>query len=69
MKDTNTQTLVNEGLATVQQAAQFLGVSRGKLYAIMERGELRYCKLGKNRRIPWAAVKALAAGALVGAGD
>jgi excisionase family DNA binding protein len=58
--------LVADGLASVPQAAQFLGISRSKLYELMDQGQLVYCKLGRNRRIPWAAIKALAAQSLVG---
>ena len=32
--------LVGDGLLTVQEAAPFLGVSRAKLYALMEAGEI-----------------------------
>jgi excisionase family DNA binding protein len=58
--------LVQEGLATVPEAAEFLGLSRGTIYNLMERGELKYAKIGRNRRIPWAEVKRLAAASMVG---
>jgi excisionase family DNA binding protein len=57
--------LVDEGLATVSEAGRFLGISRAKLYQMMDRGQLTYCKLGRNRRVPWRAVKTLAAESLV----
>jgi excisionase family DNA binding protein len=63
---TETEKLVEGGLCTVPEAAGFLGISQGKLYQLMNQGELRFCKIGKNRRLPWAAVKALAAESLVG---
>ncbi len=44
------------GLGTVKQVAVYLGVSRASVYAIMDRGELPYCKLGKSRRIRWTDV-------------
>jgi excisionase family DNA binding protein len=44
--------LLAEGLLTVREAASLCRVSRGFLYAAMERGELPYCKLGRARRIP-----------------
>jgi excisionase family DNA binding protein len=66
MTATASDRLVSDGLCTVPEAARFLGISRAKLYQMMDSGELPYCKLGRNRRIPWAAVKALAAQALVG---
>jgi excisionase family DNA binding protein len=58
--------LVEGGLTTIAGAADFLNISRAKVYQLMDRGELRYCKLGRNRRIPWAALKALASASLVG---
>jgi len=45
------QSFVDDGLCTAAEAAEFLGISRGKLYQLMEQGELRYCKLGRNRRV------------------
>jgi excisionase family DNA binding protein len=47
------------GLATVREAEQYLNISRAKLYAMMEAGELAYIKLGKSRRIRWSALRAL----------
>jgi excisionase family DNA binding protein len=48
--------LVKEGMKTVEQAADFLGLGRSKLYALMETGELTYVKFGKARRIPQRAL-------------
>jgi excisionase family DNA binding protein len=58
--------LVADGLASIPEAADFLGISRGKLYSMMDKGEIKFCKLGKSRRVPWAALKKLAAEAVVG---
>ena len=58
--------LVADGLASIAEASKFLGISRSKLYEMMERGQVRYCKLGRNRKIPWAEVRHLAARSLVG---
>jgi excisionase family DNA binding protein len=52
---------VRDGLAKVHEAEAYLGVSRGKLYQMMEGGELAYVKLGRSRRIPWAALQELVA--------
>src|SRR6516164_3641094 len=50
------QVLVADGLLRVDEAADFLKVSRSKVYQLMDRGELRYAKIGKSRRIPHKAV-------------
>ncbi len=58
--------LVEDGLMTVAEAARFLRLSRSTLYAIMDRGELRFAKIGRSRRIPKRAVVELAARELRG---
>jgi excisionase family DNA binding protein len=60
--------VVSDGLVNVPEAARFLGLSRSKIYQLMDRGELRYAKLGKNRRIPRSALVELAAKSLVASG-
>lgn len=45
-----------DGLQTVEAVAQFLTLSRSKVYQLMERGELPYVKLGRSRRVKWADV-------------
>jgi DNA binding domain, excisionase family len=52
--------LYKDGLMSVSQAAEFLGISRSHLYALMDSGELIYSKLGRCRRIPKRALMALA---------
>jgi excisionase family DNA binding protein len=61
--------LVEDGLVSIPDACRFTGLSRSTLYGLMDRGELVHAKIGKNRRIPVAALKELAARSLVGAGD
>ncbi len=61
--------MVADGLVNVVEAAKFLGLSRSKIYQMMDRQELRYAKLGKNRRIPRAALLELAARSMVGSGE
>jgi excisionase family DNA binding protein len=51
----------NSGLATVRQAAEFLNISVAKVYVMMVERELPYIKLGKSRRIAWAALEQLVA--------
>jgi excisionase family DNA binding protein len=57
--------VVEEGLKTLSEAQQFVGVSRSGLYSLMERGELAYCKIGRRRLIPKRALIELAQRALV----
>ncbi len=45
-----------DGLRSVPFVANYLSVSRSKVYQMMDAGDLSYVKLGKSRRIPWAAV-------------
>jgi excisionase family DNA binding protein len=53
------------GLATVPEAAKFLNMSRTALYGLMDRGDLRYCKIGKIRRVPWSELQKLVRKSLV----
>jgi excisionase family DNA binding protein len=62
----NLETLLAEGLVPVSEAAEFLGVSRSLLYALMDRGELPFVKIGRCRRIPRRALLAFAAERLRG---
>lgn len=57
--------LVEEGLLTVPEAAEFLRTSRANLYALCASGYLPYCKIGRSRRIPRRAVIELAERSLV----
>ena len=59
--------LVAEGLMRVAEVAEFLGVSRGFVYAEMARGALPWLKLGRARRLPRRAVLEYAAARLEGA--
>jgi excisionase family DNA binding protein len=69
MEDKNRpQELVADGLLRVREAATFLSLSVASVYALMERGELPYIKIGRSRRIPRAALVELAAKNMVGGG-
>ena len=59
--------VVAEGFAKVAEAEKFLGVSRAKLYQMMDAGALTYAKMGRSRRIPWQALREYAASCLIGA--
>lgn len=54
-------------LATVLEAANYLTVSRSKVYQMMDAGLLPWVKLGASRRIRWADLEKLVADNLVGA--
>ena len=58
--------LVADGLLTVRECAEFLHLSRSKVYELMDTGILCYAKLGRSRRIPRRAVIELAARELKG---
>jgi excisionase family DNA binding protein len=58
--------LVHDGLRSVAEACEFLGVSRSTLYLLMDGGQLAYCKIRGARRIPYRALVALAEKCLVG---
>jgi excisionase family DNA binding protein len=49
--------VTTDGFADVNEAAQFLRVSRASIYKLMESGDLLYAKFGKSRRIPWRALR------------
>ena len=63
--DTIAPSLFDEGLIRVGEAARLLGLSRSHVYALMDRGELPFWKLGKCRRIPRSALTKLMADHLV----
>jgi excisionase family DNA binding protein len=58
--------LAGEGFVDVVEAGEFLGLSRAKLYQLMDAGELRFAKFGKSRRIPRLALIQYAERCLVG---
>jgi len=53
--------LVAEGLLTINESAEFLRLSRAKIYQLMDSGDLCVTKLGRARRIPRRAVVELTA--------
>jgi excisionase family DNA binding protein len=55
----------DDGFVTVIEAADFLKVSRAKVYAMMDGQELVYAKFGKSRRIPRRALLELAEKSMV----
>jgi excisionase family DNA binding protein len=57
------------GLARVVAVGAYLGISRSKVYALMDDGSLPYVKLGKSRRVPWEAVLRLVEANTISAED
>ena len=43
-------------LLTVNQAKQRLAIGKSKLWQLIQRGEIRSCKIGRCRRIPVEAI-------------
>lgn len=66
MKPSADLEVVADGLLTIEDAMQFLAVSRATVYAIMDAGHLAYVKVGRCRRIPRKALVAYAAANVAG---
>jgi len=45
-----------EGLCSVREACGFLSIGKSSLYSLMQKGEVPFCYMGKNRRIPRKAL-------------
>lgn len=58
--------MIESGMMTVKEAANFLRLSRSTLYTLMDQGKLCYSKIGGSRRIPSKAIHLLAATNLIG---
>lgn len=58
--------IVNDGLVTIEEAMQFLAVSRATVYSIMDDGALPYVKVRRCRRIPRKALVGYAASHVAG---
>ncbi|MBL8795027.1 MAG: helix-turn-helix domain-containing protein [Planctomycetia bacterium] len=58
--------LCREGLARIREACDFLCISQALLYRLMDGGQLAYVKIGRARRVPYAALVEFAARGLVG---
>jgi excisionase family DNA binding protein len=51
--------LVSDGMFPIGEAIAYSGLGRSTLYALMERGELAYAKVGRRRLIPRRALAEL----------
>ena len=60
------ESLVADGLLSVEEAMAFLSVGRTTVYELMDKGFLPYAKIGRSRRVPRRAVVELAAANLHG---
>jgi excisionase family DNA binding protein len=60
-----TANLLSDGLMTVNEACEWLGFGRTRVYQLMGSGELVYVKIGNSRRVPRKALVELAARGLV----
>lgn len=49
-----------QGLCSIPEAAAYISVSRGKMYAMINAGECPSKRFGKSVRIPWAWLHAQA---------
>ena len=58
--------LARDGNARVDEACRFLGVGRSTLYVLMAGGDLPVVRIGRCRRIPWAALRQFNARAMTG---
>ncbi len=66
MRSSEAETLVQDGLMTINDAIAFTGLQRSTIYKLMGNGELPYVKIGACRRIPRRALVTLAARHLLG---
>ena len=60
------EAIVAEGSMGLPEFCAHTGLSRTHAYTLMDRGELRYLKIGKRRFVPRAEVTRLLREALVG---
>jgi excisionase family DNA binding protein len=52
--------LMSEGLVTIKEAMDFLGIRRTKFYELLAQEEIPHVKIGKASRIPKVALKIFA---------
>lgn len=55
-------------LRTVAAVAEYLSLSRSKIYELMNCGELPFAKIGKSRRVRWEDVLKLVEKSMVDRG-
>jgi excisionase family DNA binding protein len=57
---TTNDSLVEDGLVSIEGAMAFLSIGRSTVYELMEQGKLPWVKIGRSRRIPRRALVQLA---------
>lgn len=57
-----TLTVKKDGLATVEEAADYLSVCRTSIYAMVRDNQLAAVKIRNAKRIPWSALHKIADG-------
>src|SRR4051812_34658903 len=60
-RDETREQLMSDGLDRIETAGRFLGISRSRVYELMDAGELKFVKIGRSRRIPRRALIEFAA--------
>jgi excisionase family DNA binding protein len=59
------QAVLDEGLMSIEAVAEYLALSRGMVYRLVQEGTLPSTHIGRLRRVPKAAVRELARRGLV----
>jgi excisionase family DNA binding protein len=62
---TETDPVLGDGFMSVAEAAQFLRLSRAKLYLLMDAGQISFARFGRARRVPKRAIMEFARSCLV----
>jgi excisionase family DNA binding protein len=57
--------LTEDGFTSIREASDYLAMSISAIYGLMARGELRFAKFGKARRISRRSLREFAGRALV----
>jgi len=61
--DQNAERLIIEPLAVrIAMAVRLTGISRSRIYELIEAGDLRTVKVGRSTLIPYSSLKALVGG-------
>lgn len=56
--------LVQQGMATMEEACKFLTIGRTSLYELLNTKAIPYARFGNERKIPWVALHEYAASKL-----